>query len=460
MRRGSERRLLVLARDQQIVFAELPRGRGGSTLQTHIEFDQPLDRLDARTAGTAMAAKLRDAGLSARHAMVTLPARSLVVKSKAMAPASGEVLAQMVRLATETAFTTPAQNLLIDFAPAATSTAVPAVMLIAASRARVEWLVQALDHADVAVQSVTPLLAAAARAEMGSTAVVHVSADGVELLLQRDGVPQSLTFAGKLESPADGKAIEPIAGAIRLAVAEHAMMGGVGSNAQVCIWDSLGLSDAARATLAQAAGIATDSTKFRVENWPAPGDALAPQLVQAALASSAAPTIDLLNSRLKVQPAKRFGKRARILSLTGAALLLGAAWLGIDLWQKHREIVELEAQKLAMADETLLARDLRIRMRELRGWYDDRPRHLGAMADISSAFPREGNVWATSLVLREDRTGVLTGRAENQRAVLGLLDSLKASGRFDNVAMAFIREADRRTQEIAFAMHFTFRDGG
>jgi hypothetical protein len=92
-----------------------------------------------------------------------------------------------------------------------------------------------------------------------------------------------------------------------------------------------------------------------------------------------------------------------------------------------------------------------------QGWTDTQPRFLECMYDLTTAFPRDGRAWATRLTVQADGKGTATCRAADQQTGLGLLDRLRETGRFTDVAL-INSEAGRTGQEVVVT--FSFRYAG
>ena len=91
--------------------------------------------------------------------------------------------------------------------------------------------------------------------------------------------------------------------------------------------------------------------------------------------------------------------------------------------------------------------------RLVRGWYESRPPMLDCLRALTMAFPNSGQVWTSSLSLRDDMTGTLTGKATDEKTVLDLMDHLKSSGPFASVQLQQLRQD---TRGVSFSITFTF----
>lgn len=137
-----------------------------------------------------------------------------------------------------------------------------------------------------------------------------------------------------------------------------------------------------------------------------------------------------------------------------AAILLIAAVVG---WQKDlRDIAAYRQQLAEMSEDIAAARQVVDRMSYASAWTVRRPRFLDCLHELTGAFPEEGSVWVVSLALRENKQGLITGQARRESDVLGVLDALKANSAFADVAMVYMRDAGRETNEVSFAITFKY----
>jgi tRNA pseudouridine-54 N-methylase len=91
-----------------------------------------------------------------------------------------------------------------------------------------------------------------------------------------------------------------------------------------------------------------------------------------------------------------------------------------------------------------------------RRWREQGPRFLECLRELTLAFPAEGRIWTTSLAIREDMRGLVSGKSVDDKAVLELLDQLKKDAAFTDVKLVYIREAGGNVREVAYAISFVF----
>jgi hypothetical protein len=189
------------------------------------------------------------------------------------------------------------------------------------------------------------------------------------------------------------------------------------------------------------------------------GEADALQHAAAALALIHERTdggIDLLHSRLA--PAKRswMTRRRRIAAIAAAVVIVA---LGMPWWiesQQAAELVAMQAQLKAINPDVEAARETVDRVREVEGWFADRPKLLDAMLALTLAFPASGETWATDITWREDLSAVITGKGTEQRSVLELRDRLQNSRDFVQVKLLYMRYGGRDEKEMSFALSLRY----
>ena len=187
--------------------------------------------------------------------------------------------------------------------------------------------------------------------------------------------------------------------------------------------------------------------------------------------------IDFLHSRLAPLRSARLGRWA-VWAIVATVVLL-AAGLGVFLdWRANqRELAALQQQLDDLKITTREAKSLVDDVALAQAWYDHRPRLLDGLREITQAFPEEGRIWATSVVLREDMQGspnarapkadtpalgtpypvggpqlLLSGKSVSESAALEVLDRLKANPRLTQIKPLYIRRSGGASREVSFAV--------
>jgi hypothetical protein len=168
------------------------------------------------------------------------------------------------------------------------------------------------------------------------------------------------------------------------------------------------------------------------------------------------PAVDLLHSRLSPKGRRRLTRKAAWAGAVVAALVVAGTVVAVDWHRDSTEAAALRQKLNAMGGDLDKAKDTVAKVTFARPWYDRRPSYLECMRELTLAFPEEGLIWTTSLAIQEDMNVVFSGKAVSQSAVLDVLDRLKANPKLSIVQPVYIRRADERGREFAFAMSFTF----
>ncbi|MEX1016443.1 MAG: hypothetical protein WDZ31_06835 [Phycisphaeraceae bacterium] len=434
----------------------------------------PLDAKawpEAAATGAALRRAMEEAGVRGQAVMVGVPGRWLAVRPRTMPPAEGAALAGAVRLAAEREFPGQADRLVIDYTPEATTAEAPDVLLCALPADRLAWLRGVAEAAKLRLLGVTPAAVAGGAGRTGGGGAdgltLHLAPGRCELSVSRDGQLHLLRhLGGSLNGVArhDGDGDEPhdLDAATRSLTAEVrrtlAMLDRPAES--VHIDDAIGLDPAVLTRIGEQLSL----TVRRADPAAATAATVAPRFAPAARLATLDPDaleIDFTAARTQRKPRRQLSRAARVGLLAGLLVVLVVGWYVLDIVTLHRELADhanWQAQRRVQIDRATMLRD---DLRTARGWLDDRPGHLDALLALTTAFPERGDVWATNVTLDAAGVGVLTGRGRNERDVLDLLDRLQqvraeapAAG---GAKLVYVREADARTGEVAFAINLTPR---
>jgi hypothetical protein len=64
-------------------------------------------------------------------------------------------------------------------------------------------------------------------------------------------------------------------------------------------------------------------------------------------------------------------------------------------------------------------------IRRFRPWFESAPLNLQVLESLTASFPEQGEVWAKSVQIGEDFKVTCSGFAQNQPAMLAMLDRLR-----------------------------------
>ncbi len=442
-----------------------------------LEFNYPaeISGLDnPEQLGVALGNFLRANQFSAKHAVIGIPARWLVVKSKEIPPADAATTADLLRLQTEGEFSSELKDLVYDYAGESNPSAASSVLLIATQKKYVDAAVKMCDSAKLVAVVVTSSAAALGmathRVSKTASLVLAAGSAGAELTTLTGNAPSAIRYVrGNLN---DRKFI----GELRRAVSA---IPSDGSPHELVLWDhsnldlsalsdELGLSVHRGGSAGLSLAVTDPSVNGEAGKFAA---AVALGLIGIGAGTAA---IDFLHSRLAPVSQKRIPQW--MLITTAAAVLLGfvifLAYYYVGQQQaaldKLNETLARQERPLKSANEFVTTASL------AQNWHGGNPRYLQCMQDLTEAIPEDRETYATSLLIRElpppppragvatevkpigpmPLSGVLYGKTTNQQKVQIIIDRLSHTPGFTDVKLGGTDAG--RSQEVAFSIVFTY----
>jgi len=166
---------------------------------------------------------------------------------------------------------------------------------------------------------------------------------------------------------------------------------------------------------------------------------------------------NLLRSRLAPRKQSRVGRPMAWGIAIGVTVVLLIAAAVYDLKRQQSDAAELRDELRKMQDDVKDAQATIARTSFALAWTDTQPRFLECLYDLTTAFPRDGRVWAVDLKLTADGKGTSTCRAADRTTALGLLDQLRQTGRFTDVTLINLQAVDRSSD---WTVSFGFKYAG
>ena len=479
----TSRKMLGLAvTERSITAVEVACVRGGRKVLHAAEFPLPQDdaaREAAPLLGKALRQFLRRNHFSASRCVIGIGARWLVAREKSLPPTSPDLLAGALSIATEREFASDAKDLVFDYSGPVDSAQGQSVLLVATSRQNVDYLLAAARAAGLRVAAVTSSTLALAAATGGPPSsrrlVLYLSPTTVELSVQSGGgtrllrhLPISPPAAAAHGSPLADGWLDNLAGELRRVVA--LLPGSVANQSgdpeqalDLVIWNASGPPGAeALADLGKRLSLAVRLCQYPSDLEIADGPAARAGEPAAAAALAAAGlnrqllAVDFLHSRLSPRRKITVGRKAAWAAALAAAVILPCLALFLAWRAQQGEVDDLKGQLDAMQPSLAAAKDL-VRKATFAGrWYDQRPRHLDCLRELTLAFPAEGRIWTTSLAISEDMRVLLSGKAADQGAVLEVVDRLDGNPKFAEVQSLYISEVGGGSLEWSFAISLKF----
>jgi len=425
--------------------------------------------------GGAIRQMLRAKGFSASRCVIGLEAAHLLARDKRLPSAAAGSLADILRIAIEQDFASDNQELAFDYVPAGDGTG---ALIVAAPRRVVNQVVAVAGNAGLTVEAVTASAVAMA-AGVAAPAdkrirLTLILADGRAELVAQSGdriiLVRRLAVDMGADDDRDAQGRQRFLGALegelhRLLVAAVAET--PAETTELLVWDSLGLEAAMLTQVAQRLGVS-----IRMAGFPGDMEGFDESLSKEAVtefsaaalavagAGEKAPVLDFLHSRLSPRQGRKFGRLTVLVAVAAFVMLAAGVSLFLDWRSSQREIAQLQDRLADLGPSVQQARELSDKAVFARGWYDRRPRFLDCLREATLAFPEEGRIWTTSLVVREDMRMVLSGKSLGEETVLNLLDRLKSNPALAEVKPLYIRKVAASSQEVSFAISFRFTVSG
>jgi len=470
----SNRKVLGVAVEENAVLAAELQMTGDALEITHAaRFQFPEEpSLEAPTAlGKALGQFLREGGFKARRVVIGLPAKWLMSREKEVPPASEAALGGIMRIQAERDFSTISRKLAVDCStPEAGLGKSQTLLLVATLRRRVDQVAAMARAARLTVLAITSsvmAIAAAAPCRPSPTRLLlHLRPDAADLALQRDGRFHALMHLPLAAAEAPEACAETLAHDVRRVWTLMPHEQTAHAPGELLVWDGIGFDRGALQALADRLSLRlkmgdTTLADLGVAQGPFADTGEAHRFVGAAALGIAGLqperlVLDFLHSRLAPDRKKVLGKRAVWAAAVAAALALAFLIMVLGWRATKGEVALLQARLDGMSEDVRAAEDVVERVSFARGWYDNRPRFLECMRGLALIFPAEGRIWSTSLALKDDMRGIVSGRSLDERTVLEVLDRLTASGDFADTKLLYMRQADRAGREVAFAVSFRF----
>ena len=441
-------------------------GRQMRLLTAELTFSGEIALDHPEQAGKALKDALRQQGITASRCVVALAAAWTAAREKTLPVTDGESLRSILSIAAEREFATAPQELAVDYLPSQNEQGISALMLAAPRRVidQVLALARAAGLAVSAITSSAVAVALATRGEVGpgGRLVLCLLDRGAELTVQS---AQSVKGVRHLPVPptAGNGAVDSLAGELRRVLTMMPAQGDAQSPRELLVWDAAGVGPAALSALADRLALPMricrgDRDLDLADAEPAAGQE---RFVQAAALACGPerPAIDFLHSRLAPPPRRRFGRRSQW-AVVAATVVLTVVGLAVwDHQARQNELARLQAEIDRLKAPAQDAEKLVNNASFADTWYARRPEFMDCLRELTAAFPEEGRVWATSVMVREDMQATVTGKAVNESAVLDVMDRLNKNSKLTAVKLKDIRQAGGASKDVSFAIDLSLRRG-
>lgn len=448
MRRAAPQRVIGIALgERSIRFTEMKRtGQSVEVVATsRMSLDTSIDQIEPDELGSAIGAHLKAHGHKARHAALGLSTRWVLVHRESAPPADAATLRSIIRLKIEKRFSAAEQDLTFSFQDAAAQNSQHGLLLVGAQTERIQRLHKATVAAGLVPISMVASALAAVATSQANGIVVLIDPDGASLLTIEQG-----RCAGLASSPVTEQGLATDAGRVRFVadLARH-LVASANDRCDVLLLDALEQSDESRLTLRQ-------TIAERFGNCEARPIDEAELLARGALSGDQA-IADLLSSRLDVAPPRRLSARLTWLLRGAVAALVVTAILGFIWTRAAQRLESLQRQYAAVQPNAERLENLRLDMRAVVGWFDERPAVLDCLLELTHTIPRRGRIWVTSLHLDENLRGTIKCKADDKDLMHSYLNAMQASRHLADVELRDWNQSGSKSRIVDFEITFVHR---
>lgn len=441
-------KLLGIALGEKSLLVAEVHGNGDLRVVKSAEFCYPEGvGLEKPTElGKQLAAFLKAKGIVTHTAVIGLPAKWILTRKKDLPPTTEQAAAGMLRLAAESEFAADVKDLAIDYVGEPQPKAASTALMVATSGQRITQCRELAKAGHLRLEAVTITGTSLARVDVSQqrrSVILCLAPVGNELVVHQQGVPMQLRHLALTNGQTND------AGAV-VAELRRAMAGLPGDEVP-------GLMICANPEMGRAIETAAGGRLGTTPRLAQSGDQYSPAAA-VAIAAMRSGGVDFLHSRLTPAEVQKNRRPLYWGVALAATAFFAAAGAWYDLHAMDSQVNALRAHLKTIDPDVQTAQVAQDRLQTAKSWMAGKPRYLACVADLTSLFPDEGSTYATTLTLRSDLSGQVSGRAASEQQALNLLDKiLKDTKRFKNVTLGEVRDAGRNSREIAFSISFTYQ---
>lgn len=484
--------------ERSMLVAEVHASSAGPQVVKAAEFTYPEGQnltKDPAALGASLGQFLKEQHFGVRNAVVGLPARWVLSKTKEVPAIQDNLLADTLRLQAESEFSSELGELVYDYAgtgnaATASTGGTTSVLLVAVPKRHLDQVSQLAESARVRVHAVTPFsaaLAASAKAAANAMTVV-LGPWGVEFTAQDGGNPRVLRYVGTSADSAPTLLGELRRASTRMPRGATAAAGGDGASAQeIFLWNDSGADESSLQSIGQSLELSVrDGQLGDLGVSAAPGvmngrDFATPISLAVAGMAPARGTVDFLDSRLAPPPEKRVDRRTVAAVLVVLLLGAGAALWYTNIQKRQAEVDTIVKANIERNPQRSAAEATVKRIQLAQRWHSDKPKFVACLTDLTEIVPTTSDIYGTNFNLKDDvaetptpgapanpskvknliMRGDLMGKATNENVVIALAQKLNASKRFKdakvgNINRSGLQAGGRGPTEISFVINFTY----
>jgi hypothetical protein len=467
------RHILGLAMDDTGVVAtelSVQSGRMQVRKTGELAWEQELTADSAKPLGQRLRQFLREHGFTAKRAVVGLAAKWVLTKEVDAPAANPEVLAGMLSIQAERAFSLNTDELIFDYCGRTSSTEKNPILLLAARRQIVHRIQELTEAAGLQVQSITLSALACSKAlsegGLASWYGLYARPTYCEFWAQLDGIPRFIKHVPMGKNGTPTAYADLLASTVERLVLLSPVPGQTPPY-RVTAYDACGLPEKMIEGLGQRLGPQIAVSNGRA-GLPVKGLGLQdhPDQARAIAAAAVALTgvepekllVDFLSPRIGAKKTVSH-KRAVVWGAGVAAACLVGLIVLVAVWHKYAgDLAAANAWLKENSAAIALAQAKVDRDKYANSWYLRQPRFLECLKDLTTVFPEEPYIWARSLALDEKGTGSLVGKTTSEASFYEVLDKMKENtAAFSESRMIYLRAAGRDSRDLEYAINFKFK---
>lgn len=435
MARDAHKQLVMLI-DEHRVTAAAP----GDAAPVSIDLPGRWSDTQPQVLGELLKEALGSSRLALGRVIVGVPVSWVLTQHLKVPSADPAATAGAVRVRVNRDYATDAGDLIADYT-AGRSDAGSDVLIGVTTRAKLNRLNAALDHAGLKAEAVYITAQAFAGKDQPDATVVRVQPPLAELALVRGG--RTISLRSLCETLGDG---DPAGAArsITASIASDPDLSGQPGRMVLAADAAHGVDPHAIVThlngVSQGNATIIDGSAIDVLRKRAGDDDLLDLLRCRA-------TRPVSTAWTPIQKAGLAVAAVAVLTLLG----VGGLW-----WSLEHKLSSLRETEIQMRPETEALGRVKQRLDTSAPWFDKRVDTLACMSVLTECVPKRGGLWLAEFRLNADHNGSLQGRAESRSVMLEFLRTMQASDHMTEVALRDSAETPNGRREVRFEIAFRF----
>ncbi len=152
----------------------------------------------------------------------------------------------------------------------------------------------------------------------------------------------------------------------------------------------------------------------------------------------------------------RMGASLRKIVLAIAVLLLLLVWFVLGWEQDKRAIANAQQWLTGMENTVKESNEMIARMNQAKLWSKTDPVYSQCLRDITAVFPESSAIWTQSLAINDKFVAVMTGTSSDKIYIQKIMEAMIADSHFSDIKTLYIRQSGKSTDEISFALQFSY----